>query len=129
MINKVILMGRITKDIELRYTDSQKAVTSFTVAVDNGHGEKKKTDFINVVAWEKTAEFINKWFAKGRMIIVIGRISTRSYTGNDGAKKYVTEVVASEVSFGDSKKEEETAPNQIPDNGFMPYEDDIPWEG
>lgn len=127
MLNKVILLGRLTKDPELRRTDSGKAVATFTVAVDNGHGENKKTDFINCVAWEKTAEFINNWFGKGRMIALVGRISTRTYEGQDGRKNYVTEVVVNEVSFADSKKEE-TAPKENED--FTPVENDtgLPWE-
>lgn len=127
MLNKVILMGRLTKDIEIRHTDSGKAVATFTVAVDNGHGENKKTDFINCVAWEKTAEFINNWFGKGRMIALVGRISTRTYEGQDGRKNYVTEVVVNEVFFADSKKDE-TAPKE--NEEFTPVEDSagLPWE-
>ena len=127
MLNKVILMGRLTKDPELRRTDSGKAVTTFTVAVDNGYGENKTTDFINCVAWEKTAEFIEKHFIKGKMIILVGRISTRNYEGQDGRKNYVTEVVVSEAYFADSKKDE-TAPKESED--FTPLENDagLPWE-
>lgn len=126
MLNKCILMGRLTKDPELRHTNNQKAVTAFTVAVDNGYGENKKTDFINCVAWEKTAEFIEKYFEKGRMIVVSGRISTRNYEGQDGRKTYVTEVVVNEAYFGDSKKDE-TAP--VNDADFVPLDDDsdLPW--
>ena len=125
MLNKVILMGRLTKDPEIRHTNSGKAVTSFTIAVDNGYGENKTTDFINCVAWEKTAEFIKNWFAKGRMIVLVGRISTRTYEGQDGRKNYVTEVIINEVSFGESKKDEITTEN----NGFIPVEndEDLPW--
>ena len=127
MLNKVILLGRLTKDPELRRTDSGKAVTTFTVAVDNGHGENKKTDFINCVAWEKTAEFINNWFGKGRMIALVGRISTRNYEGQDGRKNYVTEVVVGEAHFADSKKDE-TTPTENED--FTPVDNDmgLPWE-
>ena len=127
MLNKVILLGRLTKDVELRRTDNGKAVATFTVAVDNGHGENKKTDFINCVAWEKTAEFINNWFGKGRMIALVGRISTRTYEGQDGRKNYVTEVVVNEVSFADSKKDE-TTPKENED--FTPVADNtgLPWE-
>lgn len=120
MINKAILMGRLTRDPELRYTSSQKPVCSFTVAVDNGYGEDKKTDFIDCVAWNKTAEFVSKYFAKGRMIVLIGRIATRSWDGSDGKKRYATEVVVSEVSFGDSKKETEGTITE----DFMPVLDD-----
>lgn len=104
MINKVILMGRLTRDPELRHTGSGTPVCSFSIAIDNGYGDNRSTDFINCVAWNKTAEFVEKYFTKGRMIIVIGRIQTRTWEGQDGKKNYVTEVVASEVSFGESKK-------------------------
>ena len=122
MLNKAILMGRLTKDPELRHTNSGKAVATFTVAIDNGYGENKKTDFINCIAWEKTAEFIKNWFTKGRMIALVGRISTRTYESEDGRKNYVTEVVVNEVTFGDSKKEETTGE-------FIPVEndEDLPW--
>ena len=104
MINKAILMGRLTRAPELRHTGSGTAVCNFTVAIDNGYGENRSTDFINCVAWNKTAEFIEKYFTKGRMIIVIGRIQTRTWEDRDGRKNYATEVVASEVSFGETKK-------------------------
>ncbi len=107
MINKAILMGRLTRDPELRHTGSGTPVCSFSIAIDNGYGDNRSTDFINCVAWNKTAEFVEKYFTKGRMIIVIGRIQTRTWEGNDGKKNYVTEVVASEVSFGESKKSAE----------------------
>lgn len=125
MINKCILMGRLTKNPELRHTNNGTAVTTFNVAVDNGYGENKTTDFINCVTWNKTAEFVEKHFTKGRMIIVLGRISTRNYEGQDGRKNYVTEVVASEVKFGDSKKNETTDNEE-----FTPleYDTDLPWD-
>lgn len=104
MINKAILMGRLTRDPELRHTGTGTPVCSFSIAIDNGYGENKQTDFINCVAWSKTAEFVSDYFSKGKMIIVIGRISTRSWEGQDGKKNYTTEVVASEVSFGESKR-------------------------
>ncbi len=112
MINKAILMGRLTRDPELRHTGTGTPVCSFSIAIDNGYGENRQTDFINCVAWNKTAEFVSNYFAKGRMIIVIGRISTRTWESQDGKKNYVTEVVASEVSFGESKKEGGTPSNQ-----------------
>ena len=119
MINKAILMGRLTRDPELRHTDSGKPVCNFTVAIDNGYGDNKSTDFINCVAWNKTAEFVEKYFTKGRMIIVVGRIQTRSWEGQNGKKNYATEVVASEVAFGESKKNAETAAA-----GFTPSDND-----
>ncbi len=104
MINKAILMGRLTRDPELRHTGAGTPVCSFSIAIDNGYGEKRQTDFVNCVAWNKTAEFVSNYFSKGRMIIVIGRIATRTWEGQDGKKNYATEVVASEVSFGESKR-------------------------
>ena len=129
MINKVILMGRLTKDPELRRTGNQTPVCTFSIAADNGYGENKQTGFINCVAWNKTAEFVSKYFTKGKMIIVIGRISTRSWEGQDGKRNYATEVVASEVSFGESKAAQaaQTAPL---DEDFEPLDvidDDLPW--
>ena len=102
MINKVILSGRITKDLEVKQTPSGTAVCAFSIAVERSfakQGEEKQTDFINVVAWGKTAEFVGKYFDKGRSIAVIGRIQTRTYDDKNGTKHYVTEVVAEEVQF------------------------------
>lgn len=107
MINKAILMGRLTRDPELRHTGTGTPVCSFSIAIDNGYGENRQTDFINCVAWNKTAEFVSNYFSKGKMIIVIGRISTRSWEGQDGKRNYATEVVASEVSFGESKRSQD----------------------
>lgn len=108
-MNKAILMGRLTKDPELRYTNTNnKAVCSFTLAIDrrfSRQGEEKQTDFIPVVAWEKTGEFCGKYFQKGRQVAIVGRIQTRSYDNNEGKKVYVTEVVAEEAYFADSKKD------------------------
>ena len=105
MINKAILIGRLTKDPDVRETGSGQKMASFTVAVDrnfkNANGEKE-ADFIPVVAWRKTAELCERYLSKGRMVAVLGRIQTRSYDGNDGVKRYVTEVVADEVQFVDS---------------------------
>ncbi len=117
MINKCILMGRLTKDPELRHINDGTPVCSFRLAIDNNYGAEKTTDFINVVAWNKTAEFISKYFSKGKMIIVCGRISTRSWEGSDGKKNYATEVVASEVNFGETKSNAESANNTPPDDG------------
>ena len=129
MINKVILMGRLTKDPELRRTGNQTPVCTFSIAVDNGYGENKQTDFINCVAWRNTAEFVSKYFTKGKMIIVIGRISTRSWETQDGKRNYATEVIASEVSFGESKSAQATQTAPL-DEDFEPLDvidDDLPW--
>lgn len=103
MINQAILMGRLTRDPELRNTNNGTPVCGFTVAVDNGYGDNKRTDFINCVAWRSTAEFVAKYFTKGTMIIVDGRIRTRTLQGQDGCKNYVVEVIANKVDFGETK--------------------------
>lgn len=109
-MNKVILKGRITKDIEVKYTQTTNvAVTSFSVAVNRDfvkQGEEKKTDFINCVAYSKTAEFISKYFSKGQEILLVGRIQTRNYEDDNGQKHYITEIVIENVEFCGSKKEE-----------------------
>lgn len=133
MINKVILMGRLTRDPETRSTNSGKTVAQFTVAVENGYGDKKQTDFINCVAWNNQAEFLGKYFTKGMMVIVAGRISTRTWEGQDGRKNYVTEVVASEINFGETKKQQgqsRQAEQSAVDEGFTPLDevdDDLPF--
>ena len=109
-LNKVILIGRLTADPELKQTGSGLAVTSFTLAVDRKHSKdtEKKADFITIVAWRQTAEFICKYFRKGSAIIVLGELQTRSWDDSNGKKHYSTEVVASEVAFAESKKNPET---------------------
>ena len=95
MLNKAILMGRITRDPELRYTPNNVAVCTFTVAIDRRfvrQGEERQADFINVVAWRQQAEFVAKYFTKGRMINVVGSIQTRSWDDQNGTKRYATEV-------------------------------------
>lgn len=126
-MNKSILMGRMVKDIELRQTNSGKTVGTFTVAVDDGYGDKKTTDFIKCIAWEKQAELIHNYFGKGRMIALIGKIKTRSWENNDGSKGFATEVVVNEVFFTGEKKEE--APTSaMPDYGMpVPNDDDLPF--
>ena len=105
-LNHISLSGRLTKDVELRYTNSGKPVASFTLAVDRDFGDKA-TDFINCVAWDKTAEFVNKYFGKGKMAIVAGRLQMREYTDRDGNKRTAAEVVANNVYFAESKKSEQ----------------------
>lgn len=108
MLNKVILIGRLTKDPELKYTPSNVPVTSFTLAVDRRfarQGEERTADFINIVAWRNTAEFVSKYFTKGRPMAVCGSIQTRTWDDNEGKRHYVTEVVADEVSFVESKRD------------------------
>lgn len=112
MLNKCFLLGRMTKDPEIRRTNGGTAVTSFTLAVDRDfktNGEKE-TDFIDVVAWRNTAEFVSKYFSKGRMAIVEGRLQIRDWTDKNGNKRRTAEVVADNVYFGDSKKENKEEP-------------------
>ena len=112
MLNKCFLLGRMTKDPEIRRTNGGAAVTSFTLAVDRDfktNGEKE-TDFIEVVAWRNTAEFVSKYFSKGRMAIVEGRLQIRDWTDKNGNKRRTAEVVADNVYFGDSKRENKEEP-------------------
>ena len=107
MLNHIVIMGRLTKDPELRRTGNGTAVTSFTLAVDRDFGkEEKETDFIDCVAWRQTGEFVSKYFAKGRMAVVSGRLQIRSWTDKDGNKRRQAEIVADNVYFGDSKPNE-----------------------
>ena len=109
MLNHITIMGRLTRDPELRRTGTGVAVTSFTLAVDRDFGKnengEKETDFIDCVAWRQTGEFVGKYFAKGRMAVVSGRLQIRSYTDKEGNKRRVAEVVADNVYFGDSKRD------------------------
>lgn len=108
MLNRIILMGRLTRDPELRRTGSGTAVTSFSLAVDRdfkSQSGEKETDFIDIVAWRNTAEFVSKYFTKGRMAVVEGRLQIRDWTDKDGGKRRSAEVVADNVYFGDSKRD------------------------
>ena len=108
MLNRIILMGRLTRDPELRRTSSGTAVTSFSLAVDRdfkSQSGEKETDFIDIVAWRNTAEFVSKYFTKGRMAVVEGRLQIRDWTDKDGGKRRSAEVVADNVYFGDSKRD------------------------
>lgn len=112
MLNHITVMGRLTRDPELRYTKSNIPVASFTVAVDRDYapeGQEKETDFIDCVAWRSTGEFVAKYFTKGRMIVVSGRLQIRSWTDNDGNKRRTAEIVADSCYFGDSKKDDAQA--------------------
>ena len=108
MLNKIFIMGRLTRDPELRRTQSGTPVTSFSLAVDRdfkSQSGEKETDFIDVVAWRSTAEFVAKYFTKGRMAVVEGRLQMRDWTDKDGNKRRSAEVVADNVYFGDSKRD------------------------
>ena len=112
MLNHIVIMGRLTRDPELRRTGSGIAVASFTVAVDRDFGGRdggeKETDFIDCVAWRQTGEFVSKYFTKGRMIVVSGRLQIRSWTDKDGNKRRTAEVVADNCYFGDSKRDSDS---------------------
>ena len=109
MLNHIVIMGRLTRDPELRRTGSGVAVTSFTVAVDRDFspkdGSERETDFIDCVAWRQTGEFVSKYFTKGRMAVVAGRLQIRNWTDKDGNKRRTAEVIADNVYFGDSKRD------------------------
>lgn len=118
MLNSAIIMGRLTADPELRTTASGLSVTSFSVAVDRRfqrQGEEKQTDFINVVAWRQTADFVSRYFHKGSMIAVQGSIQTRNYEDKNGNKRTAVEIVADNVSFCGSKAESEATAPKVQD--------------
>ena len=123
MLNHITIMGRLTRDPELRRTGSGIAVASFTVAVDRDFGGRdggeKETDFIDCVAWRQTGEFVSKYFTKGRMIVVSGRLQIRNWNDKDGNKRRSAEVDAESVYFGDSKKSSEG--NTEPQNQYGTY--------
>lgn len=127
-MNKIMLLGRLTKDVETRYTQTNNSlVATFTLAVNRRFAKEgeQQADFINIVAWGKTAEFVGKYFVKGQQVAVCGRISTRNYDDKEGKKVYVTEVTAEEVYFADSKKSDGGfTPEQGGSEGFMEIPDD-----
>lgn len=129
MLNRCIIMGRLTRSPELRRTQSGKAVTSVTLAVDRdfkGQNGEKETDFIDIVAWGNTAEFLCNYFSKGRMAVVDGRLQIRDWTDKDGGKRRSAEIVAERVYFADSKRDQEAAAPQAfeeldEDDGNLPF--------
>lgn len=138
-MNKVVLMGRLTKDPDLRYTSGNNtAVASFSIAVNRRATAKEgqpQADFINIVAWNKTAEFCGKYFTKGMQVAIVGRLQTRTWDDNEGKRHYVTEVVADETYFADSKRSGEggggtPAPRTYSESptasgdGFYPMDED-----
>ena len=133
MLNHIVLMGRLTRDPELRRTGSGIAVASFTLAVDRDYaaqGAEKETDFVDIVAWRNTAEFVSRYFTKGRMAVVTGRLQIRNWTDKDGNKRRSAEVVADNVYFGDSKRDGAAAPagfDQTPSYAApQPYQQPAP---
>ncbi len=121
-MNKVILMGRLTRDPEVRYTQTNNTlVASFSLAVNRRfvrQGEERQADFINIVAWSKLGEFCSKYFKKGQQVGIIGRIQTRTWDDDQGTKHYVTEVVAEEAYFADSRRDGETGNSTSFENTF-----------
>lgn len=125
MLNQIVLMGRLTRDPELRYTSNQTPVASFRLAVDRDFGGRdggdRQTDFIDVVAWRQSAEFVSKFFTKGSMAIVTGRLQMRDWTDRDGNKRTSAEVVADRVMFGESKRSREENGGGAPRGGSDSY--------
>ena len=122
MLNHIVIMGRLTRDPELRRTGSGIAVASFSLAVDRGFGKnengERETDFIDCVAWRQTGEFVSKYFTKGRMAVVSGRLQIRSWTDKDGNKRRTAEVVADNVYFGDSKRDSDNSGSSYGGNAY-----------
>ena len=115
MLNHIVLMGRLTRDPELRRTQTGTAVASFTLAVErdfSAQGGERQTDFIDIVAWRSTAEFVSKYFVKGQMAVVSGRLQIRDWTDRDGGKRRSAEVVADNVYFGESKRDRDNSSAQ-----------------
>ena len=128
MLNHITIMGRLTRDPEMRSTQSGVAVASFTLAVDRdfgGSGGEKQTDFIDCTAWRHTAEFVSKYFSKGRMAVVSGRLQIDNYTDNDGNKRRSAKVIADNIYFGDSKKDGATSGQSDEAASFTPAPSDF----
>lgn len=142
MLNKAILMGRLTRDPELRHTQSNTAVCSFTLAIDRDRKDQngeRQTDFIDCTAWGKTAEFVAKWFNKGTMAIAVGRIQSRKWQDQNGNNRTSIEVNCDEVSFGETKKAREAnrsnyidydprAVQEVDECIELPDDDDVPFD-
>lgn len=127
MLNKVIVMGRLTRDPELRYTQTNTPVASFSLACDRDYSERKQTDFIDCVAWSHTAEFIKKYFSKGRAAVVEGRLQVRNWEDDAGNKRRAAEIVVNSIYFADSKpenKQEREYASPRPDTGYAGLKDD-----
>lgn len=126
MLNKVILMGRLTRVPELRYTQGNMAVANFTLALARdykGANSENQTDFIECVAWDKRAEFVNQWFTKGMLMIVVGRLQSRAWQDRNGNKRIAIEVVCDETSFGETKRSREI--NTVtPNTSYQPPQAD-----
>lgn len=135
-MNKVQLIGRLTKDPELRYTKSNIAVANYTIAVNDGYGEKQQTQYINISTWGKSGEFVSKYFKKGQAIAIVGRLNNNNYEDKNGNKRYSIEVVTEDIEFIGNKKDEKVQQEEvfIPNNYKTQYEttltpddEDLPW--
>ena len=130
MLNKIVLMGRLTRDPELRQTPTGNSVVSFTLACDRdfaAQGAERETDFVDIVAWRGTAEFVSKYFSKGRMAVVSGRLQIRNWEDKDGNKRKTAEIVAESVYFGDSKRDGQNASAAVPvSSEFKPLPNTTP---
>lgn len=134
-MNKAILMGRLTADPEMRHTTTGKSVCTFRLAVNRRfvrQGEEQQADFFPIVAWEKTAEFCNNYFRKGQQVAIVGRIQTRTWDDPEGNKRYITEIVAEEAHFAESKRDnysETGFETKQETSGFFPMDDsdDLPF--
>ena len=135
MLNNIVIMGRLTRDPELRRTSSGVAVASFTLACERdfaAQGADKETDFVDIVAWRSTAEFVSKYFTKGRMAVVSGRLQIRNWEDKEGNKRRSAEILADHVYFGEAKRDKTTQgePQYDPQGGFSEIEDTdttLPW--
>lgn len=117
MLNRIVLMGRLTAVPELKTTNTGKSVTSFNIAVDRNYikqGEERKADFINIVCWNNTAEFVCRYFTKGNLIALEGKLQSRTYQANDGNNRYITEVVADTVSFTGERRDKNNSADNYP---------------
>lgn len=135
-MNKVQLIGRLTKDPELRYTKSNIAVANYSIAVNDGYGEKQQTQFINISTWGKSGEFVSKYFKKGQSIGIVGRLNSNNYEDKNGNKRYSLEVITEDIEFIGDKKEEKIQQEEVlvPNNYTSDYEttltiddEDLPW--
>jgi len=135
-MNKVQLIGRLTKDPELRFTKSNIAVANYSIAVNDGYGEKQQTQFINVSTWGKSGEFVSKYFKKGQAIAIVGRLNSNNYEDKNGNKRYSLEVITEDIEFIGDKKEEKVQQEEvfIPNNyktqyqsNLSPDDEDLPW--
>lgn len=124
MLNKVVVMGRLTRDPEIKKVNNDVSVCSFSIACDrdivNKQSNERETDFFDVTAWRSTADFVGKYFGKGRMIVVVGRLQKRSRTDKDGNNRSVVDIIAESVYFGDSKKDSDSSNNVSAPASYTP---------